>query len=54
MTKTSWVWLIIGMIYAAFFGWYTSFGGPLTNEEIDHYLSQLQSLIHISEPTRPY
>ena len=43
MTKTSWVWLIIGMIYAAFFGWYTSFGGPLTNEEIDHYLSQLSA-----------
>ena len=43
MTKTGWVWLIIGMIYAAFFGWYTSFGGPLTNEEIDHYLSQLSA-----------
>ena len=43
MTKRSWVWLIIGMIYAAFFGWYTSFGGPLTNEEIDHYLSQLSA-----------
>ena len=41
MTRTSWIWLITGVIYAAFFSWYTSFGGPLTDDEIDHYLSKL-------------
>ncbi len=33
-----WVWIVIGVIYALFFSWYTSFGGPLTDAEIDHYL----------------
>lgn len=40
MTRTNWVWLVCGIIYAAFFIWYTSFGGPLSEEEIDHYLSK--------------
>ena len=35
------VWLVLGVLYALFFGWYTSFGGPLTPEEIDHYLEVL-------------
>ncbi len=43
MTRKSWIWLIIGVIYAAFFSWYTSFGGPLTDDEIDHYLSKLSA-----------
>ena len=38
MTSIRWIWLSIGLIYAAFFGWYTSFGGPLTEQEINHYL----------------
>ena len=38
MTRTRWVWLILAVVYAAFFSWYTSFGGPLTQDEIDHYL----------------
>jgi hypothetical protein len=25
-------------VYAAFFGWYTSFGGPLTDAEVEHYM----------------
>ena len=41
MTKTTWVWLVLGVIYLAFFSWYTSFGGPLTDEEIDHYVSKM-------------
>ena len=40
MTRTTWVWAILGAIYVVFFSWYTSFGGPLTDEEIDHYLAK--------------
>ena len=40
MTPTR-VWLILAVIYAAFFSWYTSFGGPLTAEEVDWYLAEL-------------
>jgi len=42
MTRTSWIWLILFAIYAAFFSWYTSFGGPLTEEEIEGYLAKMQ------------
>lgn len=42
MTKTTWLWLIIGVIYLGFFSWYTSFGGPLTEEEIAYYLEAMQ------------
>jgi len=42
MNKVTWVWLVIGLIYAAFFSWYTSFGGPLTDEEITHYLGKFE------------
>ena len=38
MTTTTWIWLIIAVIYLAFFSWYTSFEGPLTEAEIGHYL----------------
>ena len=38
MTTTTWIWLIIAVIYLAFFTWYTSFEGPLTEAEIGHYL----------------
>ena len=41
MTKTAWIWLILGAIYLTFFSWYTSFGGPLTDEEIEHYLAKI-------------
>lgn len=38
MNSTTWTWLIIAVIYLAFFSWYTSFEGPLTPAEIEHYL----------------
>ena len=38
MTTTTWTWLIIVVIYLAFFSWYTSFEGPMTEAEIGHYL----------------
>lgn len=40
MTATKWVWLVCGVVYVAFFSWYTSFGGPLTDAEIEHYMSK--------------
>ena len=30
-------------IWTAFFSWYTSFGGPLSDEEVEHYLSLMES-----------
>lgn len=35
-------WLLLVVLYAAFFSWYTSFAGPLTPAEIEHYV-QLMS-----------
>ncbi|NRA04196.1 MAG: hypothetical protein HRU00_16510 [Myxococcales bacterium] len=49
MTRTRWIWLVLIGLYAAFFGWYTSFKGPLTQEEIEHYIAQVES----REPTPP-
>jgi hypothetical protein len=40
MTRTTWSWLVLGAVYLAFFSWYTSFGGPLTDEEIEYYLEK--------------
>ena len=39
MTRTRWIWVVLLAVYALFFGWYTSFGGPLTDAEIEHYMS---------------
>jgi hypothetical protein len=39
VTATKWTWLVLAALYAAFFSWYTSFKGPLTAEEIEHYLA---------------
>lgn len=38
MTRTRWIWLSCGLPYLLFFSWYTSFGGPLTEKEINEYL----------------
>ena len=42
MNKVTSVWLVVGLIYAAFFSWYTSFSGPLTDDEITHYLTRFE------------
>ena len=34
-------WIVLGVLYALFFGWYTSFGGPLTPAEIETLLSRI-------------
>ena len=31
--------MVLAVLYAAFFSWYTSFGGPLSDEEIDRYVT---------------
>ena len=49
MTRTSWIWAILGGLYGVFFSWYTSFGGPLTDEEIAHYTTIIES----REPAPP-
>jgi len=36
------VWLVPAFLYAVFFFWYTSFGGPLTQEEVDRYMSAFE------------
>jgi len=33
------VWAVPAVLYAVFFFWYTSFGGPLTEQEIERYVS---------------
>ena len=43
MTPVRWTWTVVTAIYLAFFSWYTSFGGPLTTEEIEHYMSLFES-----------
>ena len=52
MTRTQWIWLVSIGLYVAFFSWYTSFGGPLTDEEIAHYIAQLESSEPAQSPER--
>lgn len=44
MTATRWTWLVTVAVWGLFFSWYTSFGGPLTDEEIEAYLSLADSM----------
>ncbi|MGH0029232.1 MAG: hypothetical protein ACQGVC_05545 [Myxococcota bacterium] len=37
------VWTVLFAVYALFFAWYTSFGGPLSDEEIARYTEVLNS-----------
>jgi len=39
MTPTRWIWAALIGLYAVFFGWYTSFAGPLTDAEVEHYMA---------------
>jgi len=52
MTRTRWIWLVLIGLYAAFFSWYTSFEGPLTDEEIAHYMAQIESREPAPAPDR--
>lgn len=37
------VWTTLAVAYAAFFAWYTPFGGPLAPEEIERYVAVLEA-----------
>ena len=52
MTRTQWIWLVLIGLYGAFFSWYTSFEGPLTTEEITHYIGRLESSEPPASPER--
>ncbi len=52
MTHTQWIWLILIALYGAFFSWYTSFGGPLTDAEIAHYMNLIESHEPAPSPDR--
>ena len=52
MTRTHWIWAILVSLYVLFFSWYTSFGGPLTEEEIAHYISLAESGEPAATPER--
>ncbi len=52
MTRTRWIWVILTGFYVVFFGWYTSFGGPLTDEEIAHYIELFESREPAPSPER--
>lgn len=52
MTRTRWTWAILAGVYAAFFSWYTSCGGPLSEEEIVHYLALIESQEPAPTPER--
>lgn len=38
------VWVVLLLLYVAFFSWYTSFAGPLTSEEIAHYRGVVEEI----------
>ncbi len=52
MTRTRWTWLILTLVYLVFFGWYTSFGGPLTEDEIAHYTALFEEREPSLSPAR--
>ena len=47
MTRTRWIWLITLVLYGVFSSWYTSFGGPLSDQEIEHYME----ILSVNVPT---
>jgi hypothetical protein len=41
MTKRTKLWLSSLAIYSLFLFWYTDFSGPLSDEEVDHFVATL-------------
>ena len=39
-----WIWAPAALLYLAFVGWYTDFGGPLRESEITDYLERLEAV----------
>ena len=50
ITKRSWAWLAPALFYLIFFGWYTNLKGPLSPEEINHFIDILE--VNGSTPDR--
>jgi hypothetical protein len=42
MSRAARVWIVVVALYGAFFAWYTSFGGPLSPDEIAHYAAMFE------------
>jgi len=43
MNKRGKLWLISGVLYACFFLWYTDLGGPLSDAEVDGFMSTMKA-----------
>ena len=52
MTRVKWIWAVLIGFYTIFFCWYTSFGGPLSPEEVDHYMQLIESREPAPSPER--
>jgi len=50
MTQTKLLWIALAVTYAAFFSWYTSFGGPLTAEEQARYMNYFKQSQNGDDP----
>ena len=50
MTASRVTWIVLATLYGLFFGWYTSCAGPLSAEEVEHYLRLLEE--RAGEPDR--
>ena len=37
------IWSVPILLYVSFFSWYTDFGGPLSDSEIDHYVATMKN-----------
>ena len=37
------IWLVPALLYVLFFAWYTDFGGPLSDDEVDHYVATMEN-----------
>ncbi len=45
-------WAILGVLYVSFFSWYTSCGGPLTPQEVEHYVGLIRTHSPDATPER--
>jgi hypothetical protein len=46
------MWAVLAVLCAAFFGWGTSFAGPLSKAEVEHYLARMQEANADASPER--
>ena len=46
-------WGVLVVLYVTFFGWYTSCGGPLTEEEVESYMALIEERSVPTDPEGP-